>query len=579
MRRPLAIIGRALAGLLVWAACSGGNEPEAGLLPPMERTQTWMTEIDATDLASIRHMLDEIGQAQRKGLIQDWRADSLRSRIMAQTFFDLDSAVIYSRRTLAYDSIRLVPQRHINELLFLATRLLTLGYASEAITYCMEGATLAEGEGDQTSLLAFETMMGTGLYWMRDKARGLSYLEKSIAGLRPRKSLADRWQLSYAMGQTMDCLEKDNPERAILIGRERETVIQELQAHELLPQDSMRLNIMRGLTFARMAYLHAILGHTAEAKAYEEKYYDTAFAHSTRGRQAILDYYNAAGMHEKLLERFEESKGYWEHKDTICERYNDVLGMLAISYAKLGDYARANDMRQRQMQVTDSILNRESLHEGLRMATLYQVHEKEAELARRQMQNRYYLTLLAVAAAALLVLLLLLNVLRGKNREIRYKNRMLVKYIKRMEDAGEQAARPDTAHAPHEEHLAPQAGQEAALHRLPDMEQHLARLDHLMNHEHVYLDSDFSREKLQRLMGLSKNALTPVLREGLGGRPLTEYVSEKRIAHACTLLAQHPERNVADIALASGFFTQRNFNRVFRELMGMTASEFRRASL
>jgi AraC-like DNA-binding protein len=284
-------------------------------------------------------------------------------------------------------------------------------------------------------------------------------------------------------------------------------------------------------------------------------------------------------MHEKLLERYEESKDYWEHKDTICERYNDVLGMLALSYAKRGDYVMANDMRQRQAKVMDSIRTRENELEGLRMATIYQVNEKEAKLERKEMQNRFYLTILFLALATMVLLAVMLYILGNKNREIHYKNRMLVKYINRMNEESEVAhAQGTQGVTASEPSPAPDVTTTEADNN-PLMQKHLAQLERLMNEEHVYLDSDFSHEKLQRMMGLSKNALTPVLREGLNGRLLTEYVSEKRIAHACSLLLKYPEKNVTEIASESGFYTLRNFNRVFRERMGMTASEYRKASL
>ena len=62
------------------------------------------------------------------------------------------------------------------------------------------------------------------------------------------------------------------------------------------------------------------------------------------------------------------------------------------------------------------------------------------------------------------------------------------------------------------------------------------------------------------------------------GYSLKEYLTLCRISYACQQLAD-PERPIHEIAEASGFKDFSNFSRAFKELIGMTPSEFRRKTV
>jgi AraC family transcriptional regulator len=53
-----------------------------------------------------------------------------------------------------------------------------------------------------------------------------------------------------------------------------------------------------------------------------------------------------------------------------------------------------------------------------------------------------------------------------------------------------------------------------------------------------------------------------------------EYVRHLRIEFACRMISSS-EASLADIALAAGFFDQSHFSKAFKQLTGMTPSQFR----
>jgi AraC-like DNA-binding protein len=60
------------------------------------------------------------------------------------------------------------------------------------------------------------------------------------------------------------------------------------------------------------------------------------------------------------------------------------------------------------------------------------------------------------------------------------------------------------------------------------------------------------------------------------GRNVSVFLNELRVDHAAQLLAE-TDRTIADIALGSGFPTLSNFNRRFRERLGLPPRDYRRA--
>lgn len=59
------------------------------------------------------------------------------------------------------------------------------------------------------------------------------------------------------------------------------------------------------------------------------------------------------------------------------------------------------------------------------------------------------------------------------------------------------------------------------------------------------------------------------------GRPFHRYLSEVRVARACSSLL-HSEASISEIAFQSGFNNLANFNRRFREITGRTPREYRK---
>jgi AraC-like DNA-binding protein len=92
-----------------------------------------------------------------------------------------------------------------------------------------------------------------------------------------------------------------------------------------------------------------------------------------------------------------------------------------------------------------------------------------------------------------------------------------------------------------------------------------------------YIEDNLHRritiEDLARLSGWTHEHFSRSFRKWMNLSPQT-FILERRIAKACHLL-QNPEYSIKQIAYMLGFETPTYFYRIFKQLQGMTASEYR----
>jgi AraC-type DNA-binding domain-containing proteins len=115
-----------------------------------------------------------------------------------------------------------------------------------------------------------------------------------------------------------------------------------------------------------------------------------------------------------------------------------------------------------------------------------------------------------------------------------------------------------------------------ALEPPPD-DSDLEALRRVLDVERVYHDSELTVASLAARVAIPEYRLRRVIHERLQYRNFNALLHRYRIDEACALLAD-PERRhlpILTIALSVGYNSINPFNRAFRELKGMTPSEFR----
>ena len=92
-----------------------------------------------------------------------------------------------------------------------------------------------------------------------------------------------------------------------------------------------------------------------------------------------------------------------------------------------------------------------------------------------------------------------------------------------------------------------------------------------------HLSQQLRLEDLSRVVSVSPNHLNAVFRT-LAGKPLIQYIHEKKLAQARDWLSSSP-LSIADIAQRLGYYDGYHFSRSFKKEVGVSPSDFRRQSL
>jgi AraC-like DNA-binding protein len=113
---------------------------------------------------------------------------------------------------------------------------------------------------------------------------------------------------------------------------------------------------------------------------------------------------------------------------------------------------------------------------------------------------------------------------------------------------------------------------DAALHR---------RLVQAIAEEQVYLRPGLTIEALAGLLKAPTHQLRHLINSGLGFRNFAAFLNGYRLDHAKAALAdeERARETVLAIAYEAGFASLQSFNRVFKEVLGQTPTEFRAAAL
>jgi AraC-like DNA-binding protein len=113
-----------------------------------------------------------------------------------------------------------------------------------------------------------------------------------------------------------------------------------------------------------------------------------------------------------------------------------------------------------------------------------------------------------------------------------------------------------------------------------DIRKQRPRLDYQVSRAFSFIADNYTQPvsltDLTDTAGMSKSSLTRAFRKSAGLTPI-EYVISYRIRQSCRLL-QYTDKNVTEIAFASGFSDSNYFTRKFHDLMELTPLEFRRQS-
>ena len=100
-----------------------------------------------------------------------------------------------------------------------------------------------------------------------------------------------------------------------------------------------------------------------------------------------------------------------------------------------------------------------------------------------------------------------------------------------------------------------------------------ARLRRIKELVHAKMEDDLSLDEMAQSVGLSTAHFARMFRKSTGATP-HQFVLRQRLERAKAML-RAPDARVLDVAVACGFKTQQHFAQVFRDVLGVSPTEYR----
>ena len=513
---------------------------------------------------------------------------------------------IYDSPDMLKDTVVAIKTYYIISLLSHQT-----GHYAEAMKYANEGSAYALSAGDNLKAATILLIAGYSIASLGHNAEAINYIDRAINVLKSLNNDKDYdTQRHILVGQMQKAniyMSTGQTDKAMALFDDIQKAYDNISKCDLVPEGHLEkykgdINYMLITCYTEKNMMNEA------ARCYEE-IMKLPKTHSIG--KMVAPYLIATKQFDKALSLISESKHYMAlTRDTVTDYYiENILLQEENIYKGMGRYKDALRVADNIKSITDSIMKREREHEAQEMATIYDMADKELQIANQETKLRNGRILVTVALALLLVAVVVIFIVVRYNRIIKMKNRAAVATIdelmatrEKLQKKEEQIPNSLTDYRPAEksnqetesneetkgQQTKTEKGQTSETdyrtseteNRKPETEkQQTMTIDKLrreVEERKLFLDPLFDRNKAKETFPeLNIRTLSAEFSQQYG-ISFPRYITSLRIDYALMLLCTDKDISVETIAAKSGFATRQTFYRSFTERFGISPSEYRR---
>lgn len=108
----------------------------------------------------------------------------------------------------------------------------------------------------------------------------------------------------------------------------------------------------------------------------------------------------------------------------------------------------------------------------------------------------------------------------------------------------------------------------------PQRDEYTARINRVIDYIEHHLEDALTLETLASVACFSPYHFHRIF-SAMVGETLNQFIQRVRVEKAATLLISHPHRSITDVALSCGYGSSGVFARAFKEVFGMSATQWR----
>ncbi|WP_455665052.1 helix-turn-helix domain-containing protein [Phocaeicola sp.] len=584
-------------------------------LPDSLITDDYVYDYTFSDFDKAERIMQELRKRKK---LPDYRLDITEGDLYFNTG-QYYRALKFYKRALESDSVRLDDNRTMEQTHRLISCYDCLHNETKKAQYVGILMKKAEqcGNKEMQSVAMFN--MGKMLYYQGNKERGYDYMRRAADLMEQTdyKYKYDNLRYNYNTLLTFQELDRQSEEALRTLEALQEVVTGETGSET--PMEGLSEKEKKAM-YAHYAVVLFRLGRQKEAEGYYQKFLSTAKDYH-RDDYLVMPYLFDRKKYDEVIRiNSAREKALAAQGDTVTYHMTTIKKSLGQAYEEKGDYLTASRYFKELAVLRDSIKNREQESAALELATLYETHEKDLQLQKQEDDaHTRNICLWTIGCIALLLGILLWLTVRY-NRKMRSKNDDLVGNIKELlQYKGKLYLKQDENLALQEEmrqlqeklDIALQARQVLEQNPIPEVHSEepsvspdpqpvegttgemeaekntgneirsradkalYERIDYLIRSKQLYLDPDFSREKLAEYgIAISRNKLTPLMKQ-YAEASFPTYLNNLRLDHAARLLLENPNYSVGTIAQECGIPASTTFYTLFVKKFKITPVAFR----
>lgn len=514
--------------------------------------------------------------------------DELRSLSYRNLFMN-KLAYVYARKSYVLDSVYQKDPEHLLKMtVYLAELSFLMSKYNESMNYALDGIAQSKRLEDRVSEARLLYCIGENNRMLSFKDKAYDYFDSAIDLLKGRKGVKEIGMLSSFYGGKMSYLMTDSLyEDASVMALEREKQIKKLETLPDVPKGLV--DMQYGYLYSKWAYNCYMEKKYEQAEKYFAMYQSTEYSRTPDGKMYSIPYLLVSKHYKQVIDNCQEFKELMrKQQDTINTQYMNVLEREVQAYMGMGNYKEAAVLQGAIIAITDSINNRDKENAALELNTMYNTSEKEDYIAKQAFQLKIRnITLTFLTCITLLALFVLWRMWRF-NHIIRYKNKILAKFINerlaRKKDGQSlnvdeqlmisQDIEDESILFDNQEEVADEASKVSGEEE--ENKKIFVELNRIVVQDQLYLSSELSREDLAQLVHLNNARFARMIKECTGTN-FNGYINDLRIDHAIKLLKLHPNYTIRAMADEAGFNSTPILYNLFKKKTGMTPYEFKKA--
>lgn len=514
--------------------------------------------------------------------------DELRSLSYRNLFMN-KLAYVYARKSYVLDSVYQKDPEHLLKMtVYLAELSFLMSKYNESMNYALDGIAQSKRLEDRVSEARLLYCIGENNRMLSFKDKAYDYFDSAIDLLKGRKGVKEIGMLSSFYGGKMSYLMTDSLYGdASVMALEREKQIKKLETLPDVPKGLV--DMQYGYLYSKWAYNCYMEKKYEQAEKYFAMYQSTEYSRTPDGKMYSIPYLLASKHYKQVIDNCQEFKELMrKQQDTINAQYMNVLEREVQAHMGMGNYKEAAILQGAIIAITDSINNRDKENAALELNTMYDTSEKEDYIAKQAFQLKVRnITLTFLTCIMLLTLFVLWRMWRF-NHIIRYKNKILAKFINerlaRKKDSQSldideqlmisQDIEDESILFDDQEEISDETGKVSGEEE--ENKKIFIELNRIVVQDQLYLSSELSREDLAQLVHLNNARFARMIKECTGTN-FNGYINDLRIDYAIKLLKLHPNYTIRAIADEAGFNSTPILYNLFKKKTGMTPYEFKKA--